>query len=86
MTTARDELLAMRDRLNALERAIAEHYAAQPDASPVASWGAFMPDPAMEAEEARRQRDPEAFGPVPLTLALYLEHKRAASDAEKETT
>ena len=84
MTTARDELLAMRDRLNALERAIVEHYATEPDTSPVASWGAFTPDPALEAEEARRQRDPDAVGPVSMPLALYLEHKRAASAEKKE--
>ena len=82
MTKARDELLAMRNRLNALERAIVERYATQPDTSAVASWGAFTPDPALEAEEARRQRDPEAFGPVSMPLALYLEHKRVASKKE----
>jgi hypothetical protein len=82
----------LRRQANALREALNAHYS--PAASPnqqdqdpdartraLRSWG-FTPDPSMEAQEARRQKDPAAFGPIALDHALYLAQKAAAA---KET-
>ncbi len=51
----------------------------------LASWGPFVPNPAIERTIAARAAHPDAYGPPDFAEAIYADRKRAAAAAKGAT-